>query len=131
MYQRFAADAVVALHGAFILWAVFGCLTLLRRRGLAWAHLPALVWASYIEFTGRVCPLTPLENHFRRLAGEAGYGGGFIEHYVTRVIYPDGLTRNTELVLGVLLVAFNGAIYLIAFLRQAPRPVPPDVPRSP
>ena len=131
MYERIAADAVVALHGAFILWAVFGSLTLLRHRGLVWAHLPALAWAGYVEFTGRICPLTPLENHFRRLAGEAGYSGGFIEHYLTRVIYPDGLTRRIELALGVLLLAFNAAMYLIVFLRRAPRPVPPGVPPLP
>jgi hypothetical protein len=131
MYQRITADAVVGLHFAFILWAVFGSLTLLKRRSLAWAHLPALVWASYIEFTGGICPLTPLENHFRRLAGEAGYGNGFIEHYVIRVIYPDGLTRNMQFALAAALVVFNVAIYLIAFLRRAPQASAQDSPRSP
>jgi hypothetical protein len=120
MHYRFAADAIVSLHFAFILWAVFGALTLLWRRMFAWIHVPALLWAAYVEFSGRICPLTPLENHFRQLAGDAGYGGGFIEHYIVGVIYPQGLTRNVQLVLGALLIAMNVALYLIAFLRRAP-----------
>lgn len=120
MHYRFAADAIVGLHVAFILWAVFGALTLLWRRAFACAHLPALAWAAYVEFSGHICPLTPLENHFHELAGNAGYGGGFIEHYVVSVIYPQGLTRNIDLLLGAALIAFNAALYLIVFLRGAP-----------
>ena len=121
MTPRLIANAVVVLHFAFILWAAFGALTLFRHRSLAWVHVPALAWAAYIEFTGRICPLTPLENEFRRLAGGAGYGGGFIQHYILSVIYPAGLTRNLQIVLGVCLVACNALIYLIVFARGAPR----------
>jgi Protein of Unknown function (DUF2784) len=131
MYQRIAADFVVALHIVFILWVVLGSLTLLKHRGLVLAHLPALAWACYVEFTGRYCPLTPLENYFRRLAGEAGYSGGFIEHYAIRVIYPDGLSRRTQLALGVALLVFNATIYLIAFLRRRRPATVRELPPSP
>lgn len=123
MHYRLAADAIVGLHFAFILWAVFGALTLLWRRTFAWMHVPALAWAAYVEFSGRFCPLTPLENHFRQLAGDAGYGDGFIEHYILSVVYPQSLTRNVQLMLGALLIAMNVALYLIAFSRRA-RPEP-------
>jgi hypothetical protein len=131
MIQRFAADAIVGLHFAFILWAVFGALTLLKHRAFVWAHLPVLAWAGYAEFSGRICPLTPLENQFRRLAGEAGYGGGFIEHYLTGVIYPLGLTRNVQFVLGTALIAFNVLVYIIAFARRVPRVADRGIPPSP
>lgn len=121
MHYRLAADAIVGLHFAFILWAVLGALTLLWRRALAWIHLPALVWAAYIEFSGSFCPLTPLEKHFRQLAGEAGYGGGFIQHYIVSVVYPQALTRNIQLALGAMLITVNIAFYVIAFSRRARR----------
>lgn len=131
MWAGIAADLVVALHAAFILWAVFGGLTLLKRRALAWLHLPAFVWAAAIEFGGVICPLTPFEKYFRRLAGEAGYSGGFIQHYVTSWIYPQGLTRNIQIGLGVALVLFNVAVYIIAFSRRPPRAAARDAPPSP
>ena len=131
MWAGITADLIVAVHAAFILWAVFGGLTLLKRRSLAWLHLPAFVWASLIEFAGVICPLTPLEQNFRRLAGEAGYSGGFIQHYVTSVIYPAGLTRTIQVGLGVALVVFNAAIYIIAFSRRSPRAAARDTPPSP
>ena len=131
MWPAFAADLVVALLAAFILWAVFGGLTLLKRRAFAWLHLPAFVWAAVIEFCGVICPLTPLEKYFRRLAGEAGYSGGFIQHYVTSWIYPHGLTRNVQIGLGVALVLFNAAVYIIAFSKRSPRVAARDAPPSP
>jgi hypothetical protein len=131
MWAGIAADFIVAVHAAFILWAVFGGLAMLRHRWLAWLHLPAFVWASLIEFAGLICPLTPLEKYFRRLAGEAGYSGGFIQHYVTSVIYPEGLTRNIQVGLGVALVVFNAAIYIIAFSRRSPRATARDTPPLP
>ncbi|MBI2072189.1 MAG: DUF2784 domain-containing protein [Gemmatimonadetes bacterium] len=82
MRYRFVADVLVVLHVAFVAFVVVGGFLALRWRRLAWLHLPAAVWGAIIEFMGWVCPLTPLENHFRRLAGEGGYQGGFIEHYV-------------------------------------------------
>lgn len=105
------ADAVVLLHLGFILFAVGGAALLFRRPKLVWLHLPCLVWGVWIEFSGGICPLTPLENHYRALAGQEGYGGGFIDHYIMPVIYPEGLTSETQLLLGGGLIAINAAMY--------------------
>jgi hypothetical protein len=107
MGWRLAADAVVALHFAFIVFAVFGGFLVRRWPRVAWLHLPALAWGAWIAFSGTVCPLTPLELRYRALAGEQGYDGGFIEHYLTRVIYPEGLTRGHQAALGTILTAIN------------------------
>lgn len=111
----FAADLatglVVLLHFAFILFVVLGGLLVLRWPRLAWLHLPAAAWGAAIELTGGVCPLTPLENALRRAAGEAGYGGGFIEHYLLPIIYPAALTRDIQLVLGLAVLLLNVAVY--------------------
>jgi hypothetical protein len=99
------ADGVLVLHGLFIVWAALGALAVWRWPRLAVLHLPALAWAVWIEASGGVCPLTPLENSLRRAAGQAGYSGGFIDHYLGGIIYPAGLTRQAQwLVAGVLLL---------------------------
>jgi hypothetical protein len=109
------ADLVVALHFGFVLFVVLGGLLVLRWRWVGLVHLPAAVWGAWIEFSGRICPLTPLENEYRRLGGEAGYTGGFIEHYILPVLYPHALTRNIQVALGVVVVALNLGLYLRAF----------------
>ena len=109
------ADLVVALHFAFVLFVGLGGLLVLRWRRVAWRHVPAAVWGVWIEFSGRICPLTPLENQYRRLGGEAGYSGGFIEHYILPMLYPHGLTRTMQVVLGVAVAAFNVWLYVRAF----------------
>ncbi len=120
MHYGLLADLTVLLHAAFILFAVFGGLLVLRWPRIAWLHLPVVLWAAFIEFSGRICPLTPLENHYRELAGESGYSGDFIEHYVLPVIYPVGLTRNIQFWLGLGVVAVNVVAYALA-LRLAVR----------
>jgi hypothetical protein len=117
MPYRIAADAVLLAHLAFILFAVLGSLLVLRWRPLAWAHLPAALWAAVVELSGWICPLTPLEVALRRAAGDAGYSGGFIEHYLVAAIYPEGLTRTTQLVLGTAVIALNVAIYAVVLWR--------------
>lgn len=107
------ADAVLVLHALFVLFVVTGGFMAWRWRRLVWLHLPAAVWGAAIEFRGWVCPLTPLENALRRAGGEAGYPGGFIEHYLLPLIYPAGLTRHVQVFLGVLVVAAN----LVAYAR--------------
>ena len=109
------ADLVVALHFGFVLFVVLGGLLVLRWRWVGLVHLPAAVWGAWMEFSGRICPLTPLENEYRRLGGEAGYTGGFIEHYILPVLYPHALTRNIQVALGVVVVALNLGLYLRAF----------------
>jgi hypothetical protein len=111
MIWSLLADAVLLLHMVFILFVVFGGFLLRRFPRLMLLHLPAAVWGALIEFAGGTCPLTPLENHFRRLAGEAGYRGGFIEHYLMPVVYPESLTRELQIALGVGVVVVNIAAY--------------------
>ena len=112
MTDRLAADALVLFHLAFILFVVFGGLLALWRPAMKWLHLPAALWGSLVELGGWECPLTRWENLFRERAGGAGYGGGFVEHYVVRAIYPAGLTRGIELVLAAAVVTVNIAIYI-------------------
>lgn len=118
MTYSILADAVLLAHLAFILFVVFGALLVRRFPRLAWLHLPAAIWGALIEFTGGVCPLTPLENHLRRLGGEAGYHGGFIEHYLMPVIYPESLTRELQVAVGIVVVVINIAAYALIYRRR-------------
>ena len=120
MLFRVLADLVVVAHGAFVLFAVFGVLTVVQRPRLAWLHVPAALWAALVEIVGWTCPLTPLENHWRSLAGGAGYEGGFVERYLIPVIYPESLTREVQLLLGAAVVAINVGAYAW-IVRSAPR----------
>jgi hypothetical protein len=121
MRYRLAADAVLLGHLGFVLFVVLGGFLALRWPKLAWAHVPAAVWGAVVEFTGWICPLTPLEVALRRAAGEAGYTGGFVEHYVLAALYPSGLTRATQLTLGLAVVVLNVAIYMVFALRASSR----------
>ena len=111
MLYQWLATLVVVVHLGFVLFVVLGALLVRRWPRLAFIHIPAVVWGILIEFAGWICPLTPLENHLRRLAGEAGYSGGFIEHYITALIYPSGLNRTVQLVLGGAVLLINVAVY--------------------
>lgn len=111
MQYRFLADAVVAVHLGFVLFVAAGALLVARWPRLAWLHLPSVLWGAGIELAGGVCPLTPLENRLRRLAGADGYSGGFVEHYLLPVLYPEGLTREVQLVLGIAVLLFNLLVY--------------------
>lgn len=111
MIYALLADAVLLLHLAFILFVVLGGFLLRRCPRLVWLHLPAAAWGAYVEFASRPCPLTPLENRLRLLGGEAGYQGGFIEHYLLPVVYPEELTRGLQIALGLGVVVVNLAAY--------------------
>ena len=115
MTARLLADALVAVHLAFIVFVVAGGLLALRHRGWAVLHLPAVAWGAFTEFTGTVCPLTPLENSLRRGAGDAGYAGGFMEHYVIPLIYPEALTPRLQVVLGLAAIAINLVVYAVVW----------------
>ncbi|PIS37063.1 MAG: DUF2784 domain-containing protein [Nitrospirae bacterium CG08_land_8_20_14_0_20_52_24] len=112
MPYRLLADLLVIGHVAFILFAVFGAALAFSRPKIIWLHVPAVIWAALIEFAGWVCPLTPLENRLRMMGGEAGYSGGFVEHYILPVLYPGMLTRKIQVLLGILVLAFNLFIYI-------------------
>lgn len=118
MLYRLLADLVVVVHCGFVLFVVLGGLLALRWPRAAWFHLPAALWGAGIEFAAGICPLTPLENHLRRLGGEAGYAGGFVEHYLLPVLYPDGLTRGVQLGLGTFVLLLNLVVYTIVWRRR-------------
>ncbi len=115
---RLAADAVALLHLAFVLFVVFGGLPVWRWPRLAWLHLPAAGWGALVEFAGLTCPLTPLENALRRAVGEAGYAGGYIDHYLWPLLYPAGLTREGQWALGAGVLILNGAVYGALLVRR-------------
>lgn len=112
------ADAVLVLHGAFIVWATFGALAVWRWPRLVWAHLPALAWGVWIEATAGLCPLTPLEMALRQRAGQGTYQGSFIDHHLGALIYPQGLTPQAQLRIAVGLAAFNLLLYGLIIRRR-------------
>jgi len=125
---RGLADLMLVLHLAFIVFVVGGGLLVLRWPRLAWAHVPAFVWGAAIEFTGGICPLTPIEVSLRQQAGEAGYSGGFIEHYIAGTIYPGGLSRTLQVVMGLIVLALNGLVYLRLWRRRGAETRPAALP---
>lgn len=117
MFYQLAAEAVLGSHLLFLLFVVFGGLLVVWRPRLAWVHLPALVWGTIVSLMGWICPLTPLENHFRRLAGESGYTSTFLEQYIAPIVYPGGLTRELQLLAGISLPLWNLLVYSLVLWR--------------
>ncbi len=118
MLYRTLADLVMVLHLGFVVFVAAGGLLVLRWRRVAFAHLPAALWGVWIEVSGGVCPLTPLENALRRAAGERTYAGGFIEHYLQPLLYPSGLSRPGQLLLAAAVASVNVAVYTAAWRRH-------------
>jgi hypothetical protein len=118
---RLAADAVVLLHAAFVLFVLAGGVLVLRWRWIAWVHLPAAAWGVLVEYAGWICPLTPLEDDLRRRAGEAAYSSDFIGRYVLPLLYPAALTRQTQLLLGSLALVVNVVVYWRVIRRRRSR----------
>lgn len=111
MFYAALADITVFVHALFVVFVVFGGLAVLRWQRLAWVHLPAAAWGGAIELGGWVCPLTYMENYFRRLGGESGYRGTFIEQYLEPLLYPLGLTQQSHIILGLSAITVNLFIY--------------------
>ena len=111
MFEKIIADFLVIIHLTFICFVVFGGILVMHRKWIAIIHLPAVAWGTLIEFQGWICPLTPMEQHFRHLAGQSGYSGGFIDHYLIPIIYPSGLTRPIQMAIGFFVIAINLTIY--------------------
>jgi len=111
MFYRLAADAVVLLHLGFVVFVVAGGLLVFRWRRVALLHLPAVVWAVLLEFRGWLCPLTPLELSLRASGGQAGYSGGFVEHYILPVLYPAELDSTLQIALGSFVIVINVVLY--------------------
>lgn len=115
---RIAADLLILVHLAFILFVIAGGFTVFKWRWMALLHLPAAIWGALIEFMGWICPLTPWENSLRQLAGQEGYSGGFVEHYILQLVYPSGLTRDIQVSLGVIVITINLLIYGVLLYRM-------------
>ena len=113
------AAAVVVAHLAFVAFAAFGSLLVPRWPRVAWAQVPAAAWAAYIEFSGGICPLTPLENALRRDAGLDVYSADFVARYLFPVLYPEGLTRGAQVVMGAIVVGLNVGVYAWLLSRRA------------
>ena len=118
MFYRFLADLVVLCHLVFVLFAATGGLLALRWPVVAWVHLPSAVWGALIEFGGWICPLTPLENWLRLRGNATAYSGGFIDHYITAILYPSGLTRGMQIILGLAILVVNASIYGFMIVRH-------------
>ncbi|MBA3014157.1 MAG: DUF2784 domain-containing protein [Proteobacteria bacterium] len=117
------ADSVLVLHLLFIGFVIFGGFLVLRTPRIALLHIPAACWGAYIELSGKICPLTPLEVEFRRAAGDSGYSESFVEHYLIPIIYPPGLTRGIQFWLAGLVIVINALIYGISLYRKRSRRV--------
>ena len=113
--NAFLADTLVIIHLLFVVFVMAGGFLLRRWPKLIWLHLPAALWGVYIEFSGRICPLTPLENQLRASTGETGYSGGFVEHYLLPILYPDNLTAPIQWLLGGCVVIVNLVVYGLAY----------------
>ena len=121
LWLAIAADGLLLLHLLFILFALLGGLLVWRWPRLAWLHLPAAFWGALVELMHWPCPLTPLEQQLRRAAGQAGYDGGFIEHYLLPLIYPAGLTPQIQVLLGLIVLTLNGLVYGLWLWRRRRR----------
>lgn len=115
------AGVVVLLHLAFVAFVAAGALLVLRWPAVAGAHVPAAVWGAYIEFSGGICPLTPLENTLRARAGLDYYAGDFVARYLFPVLYPEGLTREAQVVSGLIVIAVNAGIYTFVYIKRGSR----------
>ena len=117
MYNLFA-DLIVLAHFLFIAFVICGGLLVIRWPKIAFLHLPSAAWGVIVEFSGSICPLTPLENHFRNLAGSNQYSGDFILRYLSPVIYPDNLTTTIQQVFGGVVIVINIIFYTIAIRKH-------------
>jgi len=117
MLYSIAADVLLVVHLAFIVFVMLGGLLLLKWTWMGYLHLPAVAWATLLELYGWICPLTPLEQHFRMLSGETGYSGGFVQHYLLPIIYPAGLTREVQTLIAISVISVNLVIYTVIYVK--------------
>ncbi len=115
MPYRFLAELVLLIHFSFILFVVFGGFAVLKWKRIIYYHIPAALWGIVIEITGWVCPLTPLEIELRVRAGSGFYTGGFIDRYLTPIVYPPGFTRQLQYYLAAGLIIINAAAYFLVW----------------
>ena len=118
MIYRLLADIVTIAHLIFVVFVILGGLLAFRWPRLVWIHVPAAAWGAFVELSGRVCPLTPLEIWLRLQGGEVGYSGDFVDRYLIPVLYPGNLTHEIQLLLGLTLIGGNAVIYLLLWHRH-------------
>ena len=118
MIYLILADLLVIVHLLFIIFVLLGGLLLMLRGSLIFVHLPTVIWAAVISFKGGICPLTPLENYLRQVAGTAGYEQGFVEYYLIPIIYPSNLTSNIQIMLGIFVLLINLCIYCLVYYKR-------------
>jgi len=111
MLYRMGANLVLLIHFLFAAFAVFGGILVFCNFSWAWAHIPAVLWSSAVNLMSWTCPLTPIEKSLRLRAGQTGYAGGFIQHYIGRAVYPRGMPRRLQLVAGISIVVGNALVY--------------------
>jgi hypothetical protein len=99
------------VHGLFILWVIFGAFLARSRPILRWLHIVSLIWGILTEVLLWPCPLTWLENWLESRAGNEPYQGGFLLHYLDKVIYPD-ISATTLTVTAVIICGLNLALYV-------------------
>ena len=116
MLDRIAADLVLIAHFLFAGFAVLGGILFYWSSAWVWIHLPVVVWSAIVNLMSWTCPLTPVEKRLRARAGQSGYAGGFVEHYVGRLVYPRGMPRELELVAGISITVWNALVYGVAIL---------------
>jgi len=119
MWYSWLADLILCLHAGFVIFVIFGGLLVLRWRWIAWLHVPAIAWGAFVEFSGWICPLTPLENWLRAQGGDISYRSDFIAQYLLPVLYPGDLTRDLQLLLGTVVIVLNAAVYWWLWRMQA------------
>jgi len=112
------ADAIAFVHFLFVLFVVLGALFVLRWPWMLWIHAPAFLWGLFVEFTGAICPLTPIESRLRLLAGEAAYSEDFLSHWLLTVLYPESVSRGLQFALGTTLLVSNAGLYLWIWRRR-------------
>jgi len=121
MIYRLLADIVTITHLIFVVFVILGGLLAFRWPRLVWIHVPAAAWGAFVEISGSVCPLTPLESWLRLQGGEVGYSGDFVDRYLIPVLYPGNLTHEIQLLLGLTLIGSNAVIYLLLWHRHRHR----------
>lgn len=117
MIYRFLAELVLVFHFCFVLFVALGAVLMLRWPSVLWLHLPAFIWGILVQCFFWTCPLTPLENWLRQLGGQSGYAGGFLDHYISSVLYAN-VTRQFQAALGLLLIGLNVLIYWFVLRRR-------------
>jgi len=112
------AGLVAGVHLLFVVFVILGGVLALRWKWIPVVHVPAAIYGALIEWTGGICPLTPLENRLRVAAGAAAYEGDFVDSYLLTLLYPDALTTDTQTLLAAAVVVVNAIVYTAVWRRS-------------